>query len=907
VDSALGRQADGWSVRTDDFWCHVTPRAGTPPAQGWKLHVSATMLSAPLTLARVAAVLVKHGCAFKFVARLGDLWALLAPHADRASAGKFVTVYPDTDDEAVRLAALLHEVTFGLPGPRILSDQPYRPGSVLHYRYGAFAGYPTLAADGFYERRLRTPAGTFVADQRLPWFSTPPFAVSPFPADPPATGKADAVTIGDRFIVRKAVHHANRGGVYVAEDQRTGQPVIIKEARPHTASDLSGSDARDRLANEGRCLEALAGTRVAPGAVTTFEQQGHHFLVTELIEGTNLRRWQEQHAAPLGDDGFGVPAAAAVPVVERLVDLVDAVHRHGLTIGDLTPNNLMVRPDGELRIVDLEGAAAPGTPVLAGGTPGYVAPELVASLGRPVPAPGPAADLYSLGAVVSFLAVGAEVPLAGEELAGPDGRLRIGDYLTRAASANPTLAILLPLVRGLLTTAEDRWSLDRCRTFLAALRAAPPAGSAVAGHHPAPDRSRWDPPSGERLVDDVVAYLTTAMRDPDRDEPLWHVEPLDPGPDPCAINAGAAGMLGLFTSLLRVSPRPAARVALAGGVRWLQRRLSADDTWPPGLYFGRAGCLWALFEAAEVLGDPAVSRFACTAARRLPVADSNPDVTHGLAGGAMTLLRLGLRSGDAGLLDRAGQAVDNLCAARSYPDGHPQWTIPEDPDTAMSGVRHIGYAHGIAGIGTALLYAGAAMDRPDLTAAAGEVARALYAFADVDGDTVWWPVSRHTLDITRPRRTHWCSGSSGIGSFLIRYWRATGDATALDLAGRAANAVHRNRWQAGTVPCHGLPGDAELLLDLATFTGDDRHRRRAQELADCLSARSVTRRGLLLVPARNFTIDPTFLGGAAGTAAFLLRLLHPHPRPWMLDDLVWPDPTAPAEVSRGGERIWHST
>ncbi|MET8340409.1 hypothetical protein [Streptosporangium canum] len=70
---------------------------------------------------------------------------------------------------------------------------------------------------------------------------------------------------------------------------------------------------------------------------------------------------------------------------------------------------------------------------------------------------------------------------------------------------------------------------------------------------------------------------------------------------------------------------------------------------------------------------------------------------------------------------------------------------------------------------------GRVLDRPDWTATVHEVARALYAHADVDGDTAWWPTLRGDPGTVRPRRPYWCSGSSGIGSFLVRYWHATSD------------------------------------------------------------------------------------------------------------------------------------
>lgn len=61
--------ADDWEMAEGDFWCQVTPPAAPTRVQGWKLHLSATPLSAPEVLHRAAHVLVSGRCQFKFAAR----------------------------------------------------------------------------------------------------------------------------------------------------------------------------------------------------------------------------------------------------------------------------------------------------------------------------------------------------------------------------------------------------------------------------------------------------------------------------------------------------------------------------------------------------------------------------------------------------------------------------------------------------------------------------------------------------------------------------------------------------------------------------------------------------------------------------------------------------------------------
>lgn len=906
VTAELGRaSARKWSITDDGLWCKVTPDTYAIPDQGWKLHVSATMLSAPVVLSRVSRVLAGAGCAFKFPARLDDYWKFLEPHCSRAQAGKFITVYPRDDAESVRLAALLDEVTRGLPGPVILSDRPYRAGGIVHYRYGAFRGHRTLGNDGFYEIRLRAPEGHLVLDAREPRFSPPPFAVCPF--EVPAAGRrpgAAAVMLNGRFVVREAVRHANRGGVYLAEDTRTGREVVVKEGRPHACADLSGRDARDRVATERSRLEDLAATGAVPAVVDFFEQGGHAFLVEERMPGITLQRWSDGNAGPLGETGFGNGAAEVLPVLGRLVGLLKAVHGRGHVFGDLSPNNVMLLPGGELRLIDLEHAAVPGDTVMVGGTPGYLAPELVEHVGEPRPAPDGGADLYSLGAMAYFLAVGAHLDPPDPDLdpptphlgsPGPDlespgsGRGATGlDRVAAVATANPTLALLRPLAEGLLAAEpERRWPLERCERFLAELTPRP--GAAGLTPEPAAGGSGTGRSGGEarlshridRLIDGGIAHLVEAADPGDGGLAAWSDASGGPEADPCSVHAGAAGVLGVLTLAM---PAPEAAGAVAALSRRLRLRLAEEDAWRPGLHFGRSGAVWALYDAATALGDAGLARYAVRAASLLPTDHPSPDVTHGLAGCGMAVLRVALRSGDPALRERAATTFRNLHDARSYLDGHPQWPTPRTFDSGLAGANHFGFAHGIAGIGTALLHAGRVLGRPDWTATVHEVARALYAHADVDGDTAWWPTLRGDPGTVRPRRPYWCSGSSGIGSFLVRYWHVTGDPKALDLARGAAAAVHRTRWQSGPVPCHGLPGDGEFLLDMADLTGDDRYHRWARDLAGCLELRAVGRSGRLLVPDAQAGFSPTFLGGTAGVVAFLLRLRHGHPRLWMPDD-----------------------
>ena len=428
---------DGWTLRTDANWCYAFPRGYEFARQGWKLHLSATPLSALLVLSRCARVLVELGCAFKFAPNFARLVDLLARDADRASAGKFITVYPRREADVAQLADLLHRVTFGLPGPQILSDRQYRPGSLVHLRYGAHVDDPRLTDEGELRTPLVAPDATVVPDRREAWFTMPDWVRYPIAAA--ATEDEDDagpdLRFGGRYLVHTAIQHANKGGVYQALDEREGNEVIIKQARAHVGATLSGQDSQTLLRAEAEALDLLHPHGLCPRRVDLFTAGDSLFLVEEALPGRSLTDWVTHRLTPGHRLSEALPARDVLPLAVRIVELVGKVHAAGLRIGDLTPNNLMVGPDGSVRCIDLEGAGRFGTPMAPIATHAYCAPESRRWVIEQVD-PGVAGDLYACGAVLFFLATGADPSILDGDDDGRVDRLSLlFDLLTSGSAA----------------------------------------------------------------------------------------------------------------------------------------------------------------------------------------------------------------------------------------------------------------------------------------------------------------------------------------------------------------------------------------------------------------------------------------------------------------------------------------
>jgi len=256
----------------------------------------------------------------------------------------------------------------------------------------------------------------------------------------------------------------------------------------------------------------------------------------------------------------------------------------------------------------------------------------------------------------------------------------------------------------------------------------------------------------------------------------------------------------------------------------------------------------------------------------LPTRWPIPDVFHGGAGAGLALLRLWRAAGSPELLDRARVCADEVLAAMRVDGDRVSWTATGE--SMLTGEVHWGFAHGVAGIGCFWLDAAAVTGDERYADVARRCAETLAAVVDRDGAAAFWAGGEPDENADTVRLTGLCNGSSGVGTFLLRYFATTGSATARELAEAAAVAVRSANWTAHPVWCHGLASDGDFLLDCADVLGEPRYRDWAEETAEVIAARAVVRGGRRVTPDEGGNVVASFGNGYAGALSFLLRLRH---------------------------------
>jgi len=263
--------------------------------------------------------------------------------------------------------------------------------------------------------------------------------------DAPAPIVAGRV-LARRYAIAEQLGIGGSGVVYRAFDRELGEVVAVKTVRP----DVLAVDptALERLKSEIRLARRISHRNV----VRTHdlgEADGIYFITMEYVTGTSLR--------DLIDRGTALPVPAVVAIAKQLCRALEVAHEQGVIHRDIKPQNLMVQPDGTLKVMDFGVARLRERPNhltstgMVVGTPAYMAPEQL--MDDPVDA---RADLYATG-VVLYECLTGHRPVDGTSPHSLVARM-MNTPIRAPHEVNPAVPALLSAIvmRALAKEADDR-------------------------------------------------------------------------------------------------------------------------------------------------------------------------------------------------------------------------------------------------------------------------------------------------------------------------------------------------------------------------------------------------------------------------------------------------------------------
>ena len=194
------------------------------------------------------------------------------------------------------------------------------------------------------------------------------------------------------FNLLAEVHVGQRSRIWQAHDTRTQLDVALKLLSTDATGVASG-----RWLKEARAAIKLAHPHVV-SVLDASLLDGHPTLVMPWLPGMRLRDWLKQQGP--------MAARPAVELMMGVVDALRAAHALGLVHRQITPDNILVGPDGMARLLNF-GVAPPlgdGPHGAVSGVPGYLSPEALRGL-----PPDPAMDVFGVGLVLAELVLGKPV------------------------------------------------------------------------------------------------------------------------------------------------------------------------------------------------------------------------------------------------------------------------------------------------------------------------------------------------------------------------------------------------------------------------------------------------------------------------------------------------------------------
>ena len=258
--------------------------------------------------------------------------------------------------------------------------------------------------------------------------------------------------IANRYEVFKHIGQGGMADVFLAVDTILNRQVAVKILRSELCTDAVSVLRFER--------EAQAATALShPNIVEIYDvgdYKGHHYIVMEYVPGKTLKQIIKDRGALLKEE--------AIDIMKQLVSGTAEAHRRGIIHRDIKPQNVIVKSDGSIKILDFGIALAKGSMQLTQannvmGSVHYLAPELARGESATVQS-----DIYALGIVLYEMLTG-DVPFKADT-AVQVALMQMRNQIPDVRSVNPDIPQSVANIIRRATAKNKNYRYASCQEML---------------------------------------------------------------------------------------------------------------------------------------------------------------------------------------------------------------------------------------------------------------------------------------------------------------------------------------------------------------------------------------------------------------------------------------------------------
>ncbi|WP_349551433.1 hypothetical protein [Leuconostoc pseudomesenteroides] len=312
------------------------------PKQGWKIHISASIQDKKNILNIVSRICMQENVPFKYIKNFYSFKKNISNYERPWELGKYITIYPNSEEQAGYLMEKLYKLLIDTNGPKIISDFSFKNSNNISFRYGINTVKNKKDPNEFF---LHGPNGEVERD-------TPKMTPGvPIWVKMPSGWLSDnkKSVLLEKYSPYAIVRQSATGNIYLAKNW-SGKKVIVKEAKHWTLRDLFFDNLQLReneWNNSSKSDHSL-------NPIEKITENFSTFFIYDYIDGIDLQSYLSKNNFMINTPNSRKVFSVYQKILLKIINIVDSLHKNKMFNIDIHAKNFMIDDNMDVFLVDLE-------------------------------------------------------------------------------------------------------------------------------------------------------------------------------------------------------------------------------------------------------------------------------------------------------------------------------------------------------------------------------------------------------------------------------------------------------------------------------------------------------------------------------------------------------------------------